>query len=71
MTEKPDIAATVGNTRFGTSLKDLDEGDLSRGYYDAAPEGNYEGSLDGDTYFTFKDGKIAIKDSYRKNRTAS
>ena len=27
--------------------------------------------VDGCDIFTFKDGKIAVKDSYRKNRTAS
>ncbi len=58
MKEKSEITASVGDTKFGTSLKDLDEGDLSRGYYGAAPEDNYEGSLDGDTYLTFKDGKM-------------
>ena len=58
MKEKSEINATVGDTEFGTSLKDLEEGDLSRGYFAAGPEGNYEGSLDGDTYYTFDDGKM-------------
>ncbi len=58
MKEKSEISATLGGAKFGTSLKDLEEGDFSRGYYDAAPEGNYEGSLDGDTLLSFENGKI-------------
>ncbi len=40
-----DIRNTVGNTQFGSSLKDLEDGDLARGYFNAAPKGNYEASL--------------------------
>ena len=62
MKEKSEITATLGGAKFGTSLKDLEEGDLSRGYFAAAPEGNYEGSLDGDTYYTFDDEKMTKHD---------
>ena len=40
---QPDQINTVGDTQFGTSLKDCEDGCLDRGYFDAAPEGNYEG----------------------------
>lgn len=33
-----ETANTVGNTAFGSSLKDLEDGDLERGYFDATPE---------------------------------
>ena len=58
MKDRSEINRSIGGTKCGSSLKDLDEGDLGRGYYDAAPEGNYEGSLDGDTYFEMKDDKL-------------
>ena len=41
---RPDQQNTIGDTQFGTSLKDLEGGDLDRGYFDAGPEGpSYEG----------------------------
>ncbi len=68
MKDKSEIAASIGGTKFGTSLKDLDEGDFSRGYYDAAPEGNYEGSLEADGFEqgTLHAGFIEA-DGYRKS----
>ena len=42
MTERKDIERTLGGTDFGTSLKDLEDGDITRGYFAAAPEGDYE-----------------------------
>lgn len=32
------VKNTIGNTQFGSSLKDLEDGDLERGYFDASPE---------------------------------
>ncbi len=58
MNQKPEISATIGDTKFGTSLKDLEDGDLGHGYFDAAPEGNYEGSLGDESYYSFKDGEM-------------
>ncbi len=58
MKDRPEINATLGDTKFGSSLKSLEDGDLHRGYFDAGPEGNYEGSLDPDTFYTFKDDKM-------------
>ena len=46
MAHDRDIQNTLGGTEFGSSLKDLKDGDLGRGYFNAEPEGNYEGSLD-------------------------
>ena len=38
------IARSVGDTQFGTSLKDVNDGDFDRGYSDGGPEGSpYEG----------------------------
>ena len=53
-----DIDNTLGDTQFGTSLKDTKDGDLERGYSDAGPEGNYEGSLDPTVTYDFDDGKM-------------
>lgn len=53
MAEKPEITNTLDGTDFGTSLKDLKDGDLSDGYFNAAPAGNYEGSLDSDMYYEY------------------
>ncbi len=36
-----DIKNTLGGTRFGSSLKDLADGDLAHGYFDAAPSSDY------------------------------
>ncbi len=56
MAEKRDIANTLGDTKFGTSLRpDVKSGDLSDGYFNASPDGNYEGSLDSDTYWEIDD----------------
>ena len=46
MAENRDIKNTLGNTKFGSSTKDLADGDFSRGFYNAEPEGDYEHSLD-------------------------
>jgi hypothetical protein len=56
--ERAEIRKTLGDADLGY-LDDVQEGDISRGYFAAAPEGNYEGSLDGDTYIEFDDdGKM-------------
>lgn len=55
MAEKNEITNTVGDTGFGTSLNDVKDGDLSDGFFDAAPVDNYEGSLDSDKYYEFDD----------------
>ena len=55
MAEKPEIANTLDGTSFGTSLKDVKDGDLSDGFFNAAPVDNYEGSLDPDMYYEFDD----------------
>ncbi len=39
MAERNEIQNTLGGTQFGSSLKDLSDGDLSRGYFDANPDG--------------------------------
>jgi hypothetical protein len=44
MAERPEIKRTLGDARLG-HLRDMEDGDFSRGYFDAAPEGSYEGSL--------------------------
>ena len=41
--------------RVGKTLKDCNDGDLSRGYFDAAPEGDFEGP--GDTLTLWDDDK--------------
>ena len=48
MAERDEIKNTIDGTNFGSSLKDLEYGDLSEGCWSAGPEGNYEGSLDSD-----------------------
>lgn len=55
MTERHDISKTLDGTAFGSSLKDLEAGDLTRGYSDGMAEGNYEGSLDPDISCVFTD----------------
>lgn len=35
---------TIGDTGFGSSMKDLADGDFERGYFNAEPEGNFERS---------------------------
>lgn len=42
MAEKNDIANTVDGTQFGSSLKDLADGDLSRGYFTQGFDDEYE-----------------------------
>ena len=37
MAERNEIQNTLQSTQFGSSLKDLSDGDLSRGYFDASP----------------------------------
>ncbi len=41
-----DIKNTIGDTKFGTSLADLEDGDLHRGYFDATPVTNTEMATD-------------------------
>lgn len=55
MSERDDIARTLDGTAFGSSLKDLEDGDLTRGFSDAMPEGNYEGSLDPEIHHVWPD----------------
>ncbi len=55
MARNRDIANTVGDTQFGSSLDDLAKGDLERGYFDAGPRGNYEGSLDPTVTYDYSD----------------
>ena len=45
MAEKKEISNTLGGADLG-HLKDVGDGDFSEGYFDAAPTGNYEGSLE-------------------------
>ena len=47
MAERDEIQNTLGGTQFGSSLKDLSDSDLSRGYSDAIPEGS-EGYMAGE-----------------------
>lgn len=42
MAEKDDIRNTLGGTQFGSSLKDLADGDLSRGYFTEGFDDEYE-----------------------------
>ena len=49
MAERDSIQNTLGGTQFGSSLKDLADGDLSRGYFDASPEGS-EGYMAGEVH---------------------
>jgi len=42
-----DTKKTLGGTKFGSSLKDLEDGDLSRGYFNAAPEGQTKPAFSG------------------------
>lgn len=42
MAERNDIQNTVGDTQFGSSLKDCEDGDLSRGYCTAGFDERYE-----------------------------
>ncbi len=44
MAESKDISRTLGDAQLG-HLGDMEDGDFTKGFYDAAPEGNYEGSL--------------------------
>lgn len=44
--ERKDIRNTLGDADLGYLDGDVADGDLGRGYYDAGPRGNYEGSLD-------------------------
>jgi len=54
---KDEFENTLGDTDFGTSLKDLSDGDLKEGYFDAFPDGNYERFSEGreDNPFSFDD----------------
>ena len=52
MAENKEITNTLDDTDFGTSLTpDVKDGDLSDGFFNAAPDDNYEGSLDSDKYW--------------------
>lgn len=46
MAKNRDIANTIGDTKFGTSMSDLADGDFARGHFNAEPEGDYEHSLE-------------------------
>lgn len=46
MAKDRDIKNTLGDTAFGSSTKDLADGDFGRGYFNAEPEGDYEHSLE-------------------------
>ncbi len=51
MAERSEIQNTLGGTQFGTALKDLADGDLSRGYFDASPlPQNTEGYMAGEVH---------------------
>ncbi len=50
MAKRPEIHRSLGDASVG-HLKDMEAGDFDRGYFDAAPEGNYEGSLSSDCYY--------------------
>lgn len=58
MAEEKNIQTTLGGTPIGGGRDDMESGDYSRGYYDAAPVGNYEGSLSPDVSYDFRDGKM-------------
>ena len=46
MAKDRDIKNTLGDTAFGSSTKDLADGDFGRGYFNAEPKGDYEHSLE-------------------------
>ena len=46
MAKNRDIANTLGDTDFGSSTKDLADGDFARGYFNAEPKSDYEHSLE-------------------------
>lgn len=46
MAKDRDIRKTLGDTAFGSSTKDLADGDFARGYFNAEPKGDYEHSLE-------------------------
>lgn len=67
--EYDEITNTVGDTDFGTSLKDTAEGDLSRGYYDASsPDGRTMNNNDGLRSEYEDTGEIAPDDDQRHYR---
>lgn len=58
-----EIKNTLGkDRRFGKGYDDVGAADLERGYFDAAPEGNYEGSLaPAQTVYDFETGEVTEK----------
>lgn len=46
MAKDGDIKKTLGDTEFGSSMKDLADGDMARGYFNAEPTSDYERSLE-------------------------
>lgn len=60
MAERREIKATLGDASLG-HLDDMADGDYSRGYFDAGPEGNYEGSLSADCYYEFPEDGPMVK----------
>ena len=52
-----DIKNSLKDADYAKASGDMGDGDWDRGYYDAAPEGNYEGSLGNDMSYSFANGE--------------
>lgn len=59
MAENRDTRNTLGDADLGYLEGDVASGDLGRGFYDAAPRGNYEGSLEPPVpVYDFETGRV-------------
>ncbi len=62
MKDDAETKATLGDADLGYLNDDVQDGDLSRGHYDAAPRGNYEGSLEPPMQiYDFDSGEVVEK----------